>query len=94
MKELLIKILELFGLACWLEIATDTPRCTYYFGPFLTVKEAKSCQDGYIEDLREEGAKGISVKIRRFKPRNLTIFEDIPDRQTFARLLTIPVSLN
>lgn len=89
MKELLIRILDLFGLACWLEINTESPRCTYYFGPFLTMKDARISQDGYIEDLLEEGAKGIVVKIKRFKPRELTIFDEVADSQTFNPFLKI-----
>lgn len=89
MKELLIRILDLFGLACWLEINTESPRCTYYFGPFLTMKDARISQDGYIEDLLEEGAKGIAVTIKRFKPRELTIFDEVADSQTFNPFLKI-----
>ncbi len=40
MKEFLISSLNLFGLAYWIEIVTETPQCTYYFGPFLTEQEA------------------------------------------------------
>jgi hypothetical protein len=76
MKEVLIKILQLLGLAFWVEIVTDNPRCTYYFGPFFDEKEAVVAQGGYIEDLENEGAQGISVKILRCKPNNLTIFEE------------------
>lgn len=79
MKELLIRLLELFQLACWLEITTDNPRCTYYFGPFLTQAEAEVAQYGYVEDLKEEGAMGISVAIKRFKPRDLTIFNELEE---------------
>ena len=79
MKELLIRILNFFELACWIEIFTDTPRCTYYFGPFLNEREARLAQDGYIEDLENEEAKGISVNIKRFKPNELTIFDDLEE---------------
>ena len=79
MKELLIKISNLCGLAYWVEISTDTPRCLYYFGPFLTQKEAQLSQDGYIEDLQNEDAQGIVVKIKRFKPTELTIFDELAD---------------
>lgn len=89
MKELLIRILDLFGLACWLEISTEAPRCTYYFGPFLNAKDAKTYQDGYIEDLTEEGAKGIMVGIKRFKPRELTIFDEVAEAKIFTPLIKI-----
>lgn len=75
MKELLITILEMVGLAWWVEVVTETPKCTYYFGPFLTAKEAQAAQSGYIEDLESEGAKGIRVEIKRCKPKRLTIDE-------------------
>ncbi len=76
MKELLIAILDLFGLAFWVEIKTDYPRCTYYFGPFLSYAGAKKAQSGYIEDLQAEGSQGINVKISRCKPKVLTIFDE------------------
>jgi len=40
MKEVVIKILQFLGLALWVEIVTDNPHCTYYFGPFFNEKEA------------------------------------------------------
>lgn len=76
MKEFWIGILELLGLAWWVEIETESPKCVYYFGPFTTAKEAKAAQPGYIEDLQQEGAKGIKVEIKRCKPSKLTIFEE------------------
>ncbi|WP_416673841.1 DUF1816 domain-containing protein [Egbenema bharatensis] len=79
MKELWIRILEFFGLAWWVEVATESPRCTYYFGPFLTAKEAQATQSGYIEDLEQEGAKGIRVEVKRCKPKELTIEETADD---------------
>ena len=60
----------------WVEIVTDSPRCTYYFGPFDTDKEASSNTPGYIEDLESEGAKRVSIRIKRCQPRELTIDED------------------
>lgn len=89
MKELLIRILDVFGLACWLQINTDNPRCTYYFGPFLTPKEAILQQYGYIEDLTEEGAKGIVVRMKRCKPRDLTIFDDLGESKSFSGILNV-----
>ncbi len=86
MKELLLRILNFLGLACWIEVLTDTPRCTYYFGPFFHQKEALIAQDGYLEDLEHEGAKGISVNIKRFKPNELTIFDDLGETNSLNRL--------
>lgn len=59
----------------WVEIVTDLPRCTYYFGPFDTDKEASSNTPGYIEDLESEGAKRVSIRIKRCHPSELTICE-------------------
>lgn len=77
MKELLISLLNFFGLAWWVEVVTATPRCTYYFGPFLTATEANAAKVGYIEDLEHEGAQGIKVVVKRCKPGNLTIADDL-----------------
>ncbi len=76
MKEFMLKIFQLLGLAFWVEIVTDNPSCTYYFGPFLNEKEAHDAKAGYIEDLENEGAQGISIQIKRCKPSDLTIFDE------------------
>lgn len=76
MKELMISLLNFFGWAFWVEIVTEAPRCTYYFGPFMTTKEAESAKAGYIEDLQQEGAQGIGVKIKRCKPLKLTVYDE------------------
>ncbi len=73
---MLIKIIEFLGLAFWVEIVTDNPKCTYYFGPFMGAKEAQAAKSGYIEDLENEGAQGIAVTVKRCKPSNLTIFDE------------------
>ncbi|QNP30178.1 DUF1816 domain-containing protein [Cylindrospermopsis curvispora] len=76
LKESLINLNNNLGLAWWVEIVTQNPRCTYYFGPFLSVTEATSASNGYVEDLEAEGAQGITVNVKRCKPDNLTI-EDL-----------------
>nr|WP_317619178.1 MULTISPECIES: DUF1816 domain-containing protein [unclassified Laspinema] len=76
MKEILISLLNLLGWAWWVEIATDNPRCTYYFGPFLSKNEAETAKNGYIEDLEQESAQGISFAIKRCKPSALTVYEE------------------
>lgn len=68
--------LEKMGMAWWVEIVTEEPKCIYYFGPFARANEAKLSLGGYIEDLEEEGAQVIAVDIKRGQPRELTIFED------------------
>lgn len=61
----------------WLKIVTTVPKCTYYFGPFDSPWEAKLMQSGYIEDLKEEQAQGIQVKLeKRTRPSQLTIYDD------------------
>lgn len=79
-KENLTNLLYSFGWAWWVEIVTHNPRCTYYFGPFLSSQEANAAKYGYIEDLEQEEAQGIAVKIKRCKPENLTIAEDTSDK--------------
>ena len=76
LKELLINIFDNFGLAWWVEIVTQNPRCTYYFGPFVSSADAKSATKGYLEDLEQEGAQGIAVDVKRCKPSALTIADD------------------
>jgi hypothetical protein len=80
MKEALINTFNSLGLAWWVEIITQNPRCTYYFGPFLTSADAKLALKGYVEDLELEGAQGIQVNVKRCKPNNLTIAEDLGER--------------
>ncbi len=75
-KELLINILESLGLAWWVEIVTDSPKCTYYFGPFLKESEAEAAKVGYLEDLEQEGATGIRCTVKRYQPGELTIYEE------------------
>jgi len=57
-QEFFTSVLEKLGLAWWVEVVTEQPNCTYYFGPFASAKEAKLAQPGYIEDLLEEEALG------------------------------------
>ena len=78
-KEFLLSIFEFLGWAWWVEIVTESPRCTYYFGPFLSSKDAEGARAGYVEDLETEGAQGIGVVVKRCKPHTLTIFEDLGD---------------
>ena len=79
MKELSIGLLNSLGLAWWVEITTQTPRCTYYFGPFMTKGEAEAATAGYVEDLEQEAAQGITIALKRCKPGNLTIFEELAE---------------
>ena len=80
LKEFFTNIFQNLGWAWWVEIVTQTPRCTYYFGPFLSLKEANIAKAGYIQDLDQEGAQGIVVNVKRCKPVNLTISEELGER--------------
>ena len=60
----------------WVRIHTEMPHCIYYFGPFTDASEARSHQVGYIEDLVQEGAQGISVATHRGQPEALTIVNE------------------
>ncbi|MDJ0508476.1 MAG: DUF1816 domain-containing protein [Crocosphaera sp.] len=59
-------------LPWWVELETTHPHCIYYFGPFESFTEAYNCQGGYVEDLEEEGARGIIVNIKQCQPLVLT----------------------
>jgi hypothetical protein len=77
LREVVTNVFQNLGLAWWVEVVTQTPRCTYYFGPFLNSAEAKASIKGYIEDLEQEGAQGLIVNVKRCKPAVLTIAEDL-----------------
>ncbi|NEN90715.1 MAG: DUF1816 domain-containing protein [Okeania sp. SIO3H1] len=77
MKETLVNLLNFSGLDWWVKIFTANPHCTYYFGPFLKYEEAKAAEDGYIEDLQNEGSQGIEVSIEQSKPMELTIYDEL-----------------
>jgi hypothetical protein len=79
MKEFLTNLLNMLGWAWWVEVVTENPRCTYYFGPFMSEKDAQASRTGYVEDLEHEGAQGIIVSVKRCKPANLTISEDVSE---------------
>lgn len=80
LKETLINTIDSLGLAWWVEIVTQNPRCTYYFGPFLNSTEANLAIKGYVEDLELEGAQSIIVNVKRCKPDALTIVDDLGER--------------
>jgi hypothetical protein len=79
MQESLVRLVDFFGFAWWVKVKTDSPRCTYYFGPFLSRQEAESEKPGYLEDLQFEGAQGIAVSIKRCKPTKLTVYDDLAE---------------
>jgi Domain of unknown function (DUF1816) len=64
--------------AWWIEIFTEQPKCTYYFGPFGGAGEAEIASKGFIEDLESEFAQGIKTTIdRHSQPTLLTIEHDL-----------------
>ncbi|MEB3277636.1 MAG: DUF1816 domain-containing protein [Lyngbya sp.] len=75
-EEFFTSYLEKMGLACWIEVITQSPKCIYYFGPFASGSDAQRSVEGYLEDLRAEKAKIMGLEIRRGIPRNLTILEE------------------
>ncbi|NJM84817.1 MAG: DUF1816 domain-containing protein [Leptolyngbyaceae cyanobacterium RM2_2_21] len=71
-------MLNIFVGEWWIEIVTQTPKCTYYFGPFTSEAEANIAKTGYIEDLEQEGAAQIVATIQRCnRPDELTIDESV-----------------
>ena len=56
----------------WVKIATSEPKCIYYFGSFNSKEDAIDALPGYVEDLEQEQAKGISVEIKQDNPQQLT----------------------
>ena len=64
---------EVTKLNWWIKIVTANPNYIYYFGDFASFAEAEEKQANFIEDLKNEGAKIISVEIKKCQPRQLTI---------------------
>ncbi|CAN1212265.1 DUF1816 domain-containing protein [Tumidithrix helvetica PCC 7403] len=71
--------LERLGLAWWVKIITASPACIYYFGPFISDREAQTLHGGYIEDLTHEGATITNLEIKCFQPSQLTVDIDLID---------------
>ncbi len=89
MKEITTKLFNTFGWAYWVKITTANPVCTYYFGPFISHKEADTAKPGFVEDLKEEGAKEIKVGIERCKPKQLTIFDELNENKDFKQVFSM-----
>ncbi|MEG4073896.1 DUF1816 domain-containing protein [Microcoleus sp. Pol14C2] len=61
----------------WVEVETDSPKRTYYFGPYDSRQEASNSSNRYIRDLENKGAKKISINIKEgSKPTQLTASEE------------------
>jgi Domain of unknown function (DUF1816) len=78
-KDMFTVLLEQVGVAVWVEVVTESPRCTYYFGPFSSFPEAEAAVAGYKEDLEAEGAVVVGLVTRRCKPESLTIYDEAVD---------------
>jgi Domain of unknown function (DUF1816) len=87
LKGQLAYLLNRLGLAWWVEVTTQSPKCIYYFGPFASSQEAKDELPGYLEDLSHESAEGIQAVVKRCQPSELTIFDE-PDRMGSAQKLS------
>jgi len=75
-KQGIIPAIALKRKPWWVEVTTTSPLCLYYFGPFETITQAMVDRDGYIEDLVEEKACGITVVLKQDLPSNLTVFAE------------------
>jgi hypothetical protein len=53
------------GRESWVEVETEPPKRTYYFGPYDSKNEASNNTNGYITDLEKKGAKNISINIKQ-----------------------------
>jgi hypothetical protein len=84
MKDLLTRSMNQLGLAWWVEITTENPKCLYYFGPFGSSASANAHQSGYIQDLEQEGAQNIRASVKRMKPQSLTVC-DLPESVAVSR---------
>ncbi len=77
MQDFLTSFLNLTGLAWWIEVRTENPSCTYYFGPFVHEQEALNEKSGFIADLEGEGAVCTLVRVQRCKqPVQLTVLHE------------------
>ena len=84
MKKILTEFFKNIVQQYWIEVITDKPICTYYFGPFFTRKGANLAQSGFIEDLETENAEITKVEVKRCQPQELTIFSSLNDNSDFA----------
>jgi Domain of unknown function (DUF1816) len=78
-KDMFTVFLGQLGMAVWVEVVTESPCCTYYFGPFSSFPEAEAALSGYKEDLEAEGAVVVGLATKRCKPEQLTIYDEAVD---------------
>jgi hypothetical protein len=70
-------------LGWWIEIFSAQPPCLYYFGAFDSAQEAEVLQDGFVQDLIEDGAQGIAVRLQWCQPTEITIEDRSQNRSEF-----------
>ncbi len=63
-------------LGWWVEVITENPLCTYYFGDFESREKAEWATGFYVKDLEKDGAEGISTQLKHCQVEELTNFED------------------
>ncbi|HEY9825858.1 MAG TPA: DUF1816 domain-containing protein, partial [Stenomitos sp.] len=49
LKGQLASFLNRVGLAWWVEVTTQSPKCVYYFGPFASSQEAEVELPGFLK---------------------------------------------
>lgn len=76
-KDVVSGFLTALNSDWWVEVKTLEPDCIYYFGPFDLEKDAETACPGYLEDLTDEGAQGITATVKRCNPSALTIVNGI-----------------
>ncbi|MEG3847371.1 DUF1816 domain-containing protein [Microcoleus sp. herbarium19] len=65
------------GREWWVEVDTDSPKRTYYFGPYDSKDEASNSTNSYIQDLEKKGAKNISINFKQGRqPSQLTASDE------------------
>ncbi len=65
------------GRELWVEVETESPKSTYYFGPYDSKDEASNNTNGYITDLEKKEAKNISINIKQSRePSQLKASEE------------------
>jgi hypothetical protein len=75
-------------LMWWSKVYTISPFCIYYFGPFEKESNAQNSNPGYIEDLENEGAKVVYVKLKHLIPKKLTVeFKNLSHVQWLHELM-------
>jgi hypothetical protein len=63
-------------LGWWVEVITEMPLCTYYFGDFDSQEKAEWAKGFYVDELAKDGAEGISTQLKHCQAQDLTNFED------------------